>query len=306
MTRLMADAINPANIPVGKFPLVAGYVDGPRSQWPAAGWVRHASSILVRIAVFASTNNGHVLDVETGDATPSQAPDWVQRRRVAGVDPSVYCSISLWPAVRAAFHAANVAEPHYWVAGYPGGGAVIPAGAIAHQYADPLTSGGNYDLSVVADYWPGVDQGGQMDWSDQLPFNQTPKNPTQTAPAGQLLANADLYAGNAMNNTAALLTKVDGLAAQITSLQGALTADEATLVGLLQGVDSDAKAGVLQVVAAIAAVPAGGQVDVKTLAVALAPLLPAGATPAEIADAVRAELEAALATPTKPPTGGTP
>lgn len=300
----MADAINPNNIPVGRFPLVAGYVDGPRSQWPAAGWARHSASILVRIAVFASTNAGHVLDVETGDATPSQAPGWVKMRRAAGTDPTVYCSISLWPAVRAAFHAANVAEPHYWVAGYPGGGAVIPAGAIAHQYADPLTSGGQWDLSVVADYWPGVDQGGQMDWSDQLPFNQTPQNPTRTAPASQLLANADLYAGNAMNNTTALLTKVDAVAAQITSLQGALTADEATLVGLLQGVDSDSKAGVLQVVAAIAAVPAGGQVDVKTLAVALAPLLPADATPAAIGEAVVAAFQAHLAT--NPPAGGTP
>jgi hypothetical protein len=102
----------------------------------------------------------------------------------------------------------------------------------------------------------------------------------------------------------ALTKALPALQATLTSLQGALTADEATMVGLLQGADSDTKAGVLQVVAAIAAVPAGGQVDVKTLAVALAPLLPVDATPAAIGEAVVAALEAHLAA--APPTGGTP
>lgn len=302
MTRLMADAINPNNIPVGRFPLVAGYVDGPRSQWPAAGWVRHAGSILVRIAVFASTNAGIVLDVETGDATPSQAPGWVKMRRAAGVDPTVYCNLALWPTVRAAFHSANVPEPHYWVAGYPGGGAVIPAGAIAHQYADPLTSGGQWDLSVVADYWPGVDQGGSV---------TAPNSPEDdlliaTVMGGNRFKMPDGNSRNMMDCFYDTAQRLIALQGGLTSLQGALTADEATLVGLLQGVDSDTKAGVLQVVAAFAAVPAGGSVDVKTLAVALAPLLPAEATPAAIADAVRAELEAALAAPANPPAGGTP
>lgn len=158
MTRTMYDSTNPAAIPVTAG-MVAGYVDGA-FVWPAAGWARFPRAVKVRIAVFASTNDGVVLDVERGDAAPAQAPGWVQRRRAAGMDPSVYCSISLWPAVRAAFHAAGVAEPHYWVAGYPAGGAVIPGGAIAHQYADPLTSGGQWDLSVVADYWPGIDPAG--------------------------------------------------------------------------------------------------------------------------------------------------
>ncbi len=55
--------------------------------------------------------------------------------------------------MRGAFGDAHVLEPHYWVAAHPGAGATIPPGAIAHQYADT----GPVDLSVVADYWPGVD-----------------------------------------------------------------------------------------------------------------------------------------------------
>lgn len=90
--------------------------------------------------------------------------------------------------------------------------------------------------------------------------------------------------------------------AALTSLAGALTADEATLVGLVQGADSDTKAGIVQFMAALTAAPAGA-VDVKTLAAALAPLLPAGASPATIGEAVVAAFEAHLAA--TPPTGGT-
>lgn len=151
MTRLMYDAVTPSNIPTNA-EMVAGYVDG-RFAWKPSDWARFPNAVHVTIAVFPSTNNGVVLDVEQGDATPQQAPGWVRMRRAAGVDPTVYCSESAWPSVRAAFNAAGVPQPHYWVAAYPGEGAVVPAGAVAHQYQDT----GLVDLSVVADYWPGVD-----------------------------------------------------------------------------------------------------------------------------------------------------
>jgi hypothetical protein len=149
--RTFYDAITPANIPANAQG-VAGYVDG-RYAWKAADWARFPHAVKARIAVFSSTNDGHVLDVEPGCSTPANAPGWVVRRRAAGVDPTVYCSLSAWPTVRAAFHNAGVAEPHWWVAAYPGNGANLYPGAIAHQYADP----GPVDISVVADYWPGVD-----------------------------------------------------------------------------------------------------------------------------------------------------
>lgn len=150
--RTMYDSVNPNSIPANAN-IVAGYVDGLYA-WKS--WARFPNAIKVRIAVFASTNDGHVLDIETGDATPAQGPGWVIMRRKAGIDPTVYCNASTWSAVRAAFQAAGVAQPHYWIAEYPGNGPVIQAGAIAHQYQDV----GPYDLSVVADYWPGIDPGG--------------------------------------------------------------------------------------------------------------------------------------------------
>jgi len=155
--RTMYDSISAANIPTTAA-LVAGYVDG-RYAWSPADWARFPHSVKVRIAVFPTTNDGHVLDCETGDATPGQCPGWVLMRRAAGIDPSVYCNFATWPEVKAAFAVASVVPPHYWIAGYKTPpDTSIPAGAVAHQYTDV----GPFDLSSVADYWPGVDPASTM------------------------------------------------------------------------------------------------------------------------------------------------
>ena len=150
--RIMYDGIDSdaAVIPTGAA-LVAGYVDGDYA-WTAADWARFPASVHVKIAVKSTTNAGSVLDVETGDATPAESVNWALTRRGSGADPTVYCNTTTWPAVRSAFQARRVPEPHYWVASYNSDPA-IPAGAIAHQYA----SFTRWDLSSVADYWPGVD-----------------------------------------------------------------------------------------------------------------------------------------------------
>lgn len=154
---IAADAPAMARYP-GPVSFVAGYVDG-LYRWSAADWALFPNSTHVRIAVFADTDDGIVLDCEPGNCTPAQSVDWVLLRRRAGVDPTVYCNQLDpdvgWPAVRAAFRARGVAEPHYWVANYSVDQAhpQIPAGAVGLQYRDA----GSYDLSVVADYWPGVD-----------------------------------------------------------------------------------------------------------------------------------------------------
>lgn len=152
MPRTMYDGIDASRLPADA-QIVAGYVDG-EFAWSAADWARFPNSVKVRIAVFSETNDGEVLDVEPGNATPAQSVDWVLMRRAAGVDPTVYMNTSTWPTVRAAFRARGVAEPHYWVAQYDGV-ASVPAGALGKQYFNNNAAG--YDLSVVADYWPGID-----------------------------------------------------------------------------------------------------------------------------------------------------
>ncbi|MFB9925982.1 hypothetical protein ACFORO_12615 [Amycolatopsis halotolerans] len=154
MPRIMYDSITAADIPA-TVPLVAGYCD-LSSAWSAADWARFPNATKVRIARSARTNDGHVLDVERFLATPDQAPGWVAMRRAAGCDPTVYCNESALATVQAAFDAAQVPQPHYWVARYDNIPSV-PAEAVAKQYINDPASGGHYDLSAVADYWPGID-----------------------------------------------------------------------------------------------------------------------------------------------------
>jgi hypothetical protein len=155
----MYDSVTPSHIPVDAM-MVAGYVD----LWSAADWASFPKAIKVRIARNVH-ESGDVLDVESGDATPAQAPAWVTRERARdGKDKTVYMSQSVWQAVRDAFKAQNVREPQYWTAAYstpPNEN--IPAGAVAHQYINPPGSGGHYDISSVADFWPGIDQKQQED-----------------------------------------------------------------------------------------------------------------------------------------------
>ena len=159
MPRLMYDSTDPNAIPANAA-MVAYYIDGANQSvvlaWRsalAAG--RFASAIKVKIAVLASTNDGDVLDVENGDAFPWEAPGWVIMRRAAGKDPVVYVNLSNWNATRNEFQQRGIPEPHWWLADYDNV-AVIPAGTIAKQYANVIYTHANYDISLVADTWPGV------------------------------------------------------------------------------------------------------------------------------------------------------
>lgn len=131
---------------------VAGYVDGLYA-WTPAEWGLFPNSLKVRIAVFATTNDGDVLDCEPGNCTPAEAVDWVLMRRAAGHDPIVYCNqlsttVGL-PALRLAHQQRGVPDPHYWVANYDGI-ATIPAGTLGKQYTDNPPNY-PYDTSVMLD-----------------------------------------------------------------------------------------------------------------------------------------------------------
>jgi hypothetical protein len=69
----------------------------------------------------------------------------------------VYCSQSPWPNVRAQFVAAGVGEPLWWIAA-PSSSLQLLPGTVATQclYA------GDYDVSALADYVPGLFQEGSM------------------------------------------------------------------------------------------------------------------------------------------------
>src|SRR3569833_4067438 len=156
--RTMYDAVTARNIlkKDGRPVLVAGYIDRIKlAPWSAADWDLFPDALKVRIVKKASTIDGHVLDVEPGDATPAEAPGGARMRRRSGfAHPVIYCNRSTWPKVKAAFADQGVEPPLYWIATATGK-PEIPAGAIAAQYLLDVAPG--IDISVVADYWPGVD-----------------------------------------------------------------------------------------------------------------------------------------------------
>ena len=242
MPRLMFDSVDPASVPADST-LVAGYANGVYANLPGLR-ARFPHALLVGISVTAGADEGVVLDVETGDAAPAEAPGWVLKRRAAGVDPTVYCNSSTWPAVRAAFTAAGVAAPHYWIADYDGD-PTVPTGAIAKQYA----SNDSYDTSAVAAYWPGVDPVPQPPedivtpqdiadlaaavWAHPLadPFRlDAAGQPAQTA-AAEYLVYGDNHFDRLTAQNNALAAQVKALSAQVTALSAALAAvaaDEVT------------------------------------------------------------------------------
>jgi hypothetical protein len=151
----MYDSVTVADLPADG-DLYAAYetgryrnIDKVRERFP--------NRLVVGICTQARYNLGTVLDVEPGDATAQEAPPWVQRRRDAGIVPTVYTYWANWPAVRQAFWAVGEPEPFYWIARYDNK-PVLGAGMVAKQFANASQTGGHYDMSVVANYWPGVDE----------------------------------------------------------------------------------------------------------------------------------------------------
>lgn len=149
--RKMYDTAHPTLAPIGG-DLYMGYTDG---RWPsyAALCARFGADKVVPVTTDTRSNRGIVGDGPTDNGSWPGWVTWVKRRRAAGTDPTMYTNAANWTAGKAAFRAANVPEPHWGIAAWPGGGPTIPPGAVFHQYA----SVPGYDTSVVADYWPGVD-----------------------------------------------------------------------------------------------------------------------------------------------------
>lgn len=123
----MADTTD-HSAPAG-YDLYAGYCDGHYQSYPYLK-AQHGDRV-VSINVFPSHTDGQVLDVETGDATPAQAPGWVK--------------------------AKGSSRYQLWVAAY-GVSRCPVASAVAWQKQDHGPHGENIDVSeVYDDGWPHKD-----------------------------------------------------------------------------------------------------------------------------------------------------
>jgi hypothetical protein len=190
--RQMFDSVNARAVcqwirdhpPTGPY-LVAGYIDGPGSQWADSDWALpevRAAAAIVTIATNPAHIGADVLDTEPGDATPAQLVGWTVAVRAAARIPTAYWDLSSDAAVRAAFAAAGVAPPQWWAAGYRTPRvAYLQPGSIATQWTD----WGPVDESLVADYWPGIDPESE---NPMATLDQDDLNAIGTVVAAQLLA----------------------------------------------------------------------------------------------------------------------
>lgn len=225
MTRLMYDSTNPFDIPIDA-EMVGGYIDG-LFKWSADGWARFSRAVRIHIAVFATTNAGHLLDVERGDATPEEAPGWVLRRRAGGAIPGIYCNLATWSAVKAAFDAQNVVQPLYVIAEWDNKPVLID-GAIGKQYADSVLTGKHYDLSIVSDYWPGVDMTSPVD-ANLEGFVWIGGASTRAAAPGSMPTGVDASSVfgrvvNTQGDVAKVLVAIAALDAKVSKLQESIDA----------------------------------------------------------------------------------
>lgn len=205
--RTMVDACDPDHLPSGH-DLTASYVDAGCAS---------TRSTPVRISSVA-TDAGNCGDCEPGNPGWSTWVQWVLRRRAAGVDPTLYCmddgygAESTWGGWRhadgvQAFALAGVAEPHWWVC-HPGL-TTIPSYAVAVQTQLGIAPG--YDLSIVADHWPGVDPAEESDVDRQV---------ISAFGAGQALVNLDRATVTVL--TGPDVTALEGQGVPVAQLSGAM------------------------------------------------------------------------------------
>lgn len=155
MTRTLYDSTTAGDIPKSAT-MVGGYVDG-RYRTVDALRARFPKATLVTITVLGAPG-AHVCDTEPGNIGPAGAVAWAKAEVKAGRKPTLYCMASQWPQIKALASKAGIGgKVSYWIADYDND-PTLPKGAVAKQYADPAVHGkGHFDLSVVADHWPGVD-----------------------------------------------------------------------------------------------------------------------------------------------------
>lgn len=138
--------------------LVGAYVDGDGPTFGAAV-LRFGPDKVVSITVLAKSV-ARVADREDGNASAAEVAAWCKdpAYRVPGFDrPTIYCPLDLQAEMIAALEALamTAADVDWWLAHWTGAAHLEP-GSVATQYANPATSGGNFDLSLTNGIWPGL------------------------------------------------------------------------------------------------------------------------------------------------------
>jgi hypothetical protein len=142
------DSVTPGSIPAGN--AAAVYSTGSYAAQPAdvAG-----HKTVLWIDTNGSNPDASVLDIEPGDATPTQAAAWAKQRLTKHPHDvaRLYTMRSMWPSVQAAVNtlsSAMRAQIRYWIADPTGSDHMVP-GADATQWY----WGKSYDITTASPHF---------------------------------------------------------------------------------------------------------------------------------------------------------
>jgi hypothetical protein len=171
----MYDAVTVANLPAYA-EMVAGYVDGAYAN--VAELERRFPGARI-VTITTGLGEADVIDIESGNAVPSNVPGWVRRMRSLHRRPIVYTTPGNWQAVLEVCHGTDVAPPFWWAAHWTNVSHLEP-GSVATQWASPITWPRiGYDISEVA---PGFPERYEKEHPVSKPVT-TIKTPTKQAAA---------------------------------------------------------------------------------------------------------------------------
>lgn len=159
--RLMYDSTTARDVPHGK--LVLGYVDGAYVTAPELRKLQPDATI-VTTSVNGS-RKADVIDRETGNVDAIRAAAIIHK----GGAHTVYVNLAGLADVLHALHHYHLDRTPILTAHWTGKRHICGRRCLAPyrlpykpniigtQFADPATSGGHYDISLVKPHWPGVD-----------------------------------------------------------------------------------------------------------------------------------------------------
>ena len=140
------DSVNVAAIPADA-QVILGYVDGadPEIAGNYAAVVKRFPHAHVVSVTTTGRNRAMMCDCEKYDLSPAMVRTWADNDLYLGPLPLVYSSVSRYSRVRSAM---TPLQWTWWAADWTGTPHLVDRSS-ATQYADPATSGGDYDLSVM-------------------------------------------------------------------------------------------------------------------------------------------------------------
>ncbi len=207
--RFMLDSITPEVIPTGAADIVGLYVNGTYKCDPTqATRLAQGGAEIAWISVDTASDEGDVLDIENGDATPQSAPAWYDARQKAGAgELTLYVNRTNLAAVQAAM---GTRDYRLWVATLDGTTAVSGYDALAGPAA----------VQCLSAAMMGVNVDGSLVFDDTWKPKTIPAPPDPTGILARVVTTLTSDVTSAQSSVTTLSTHLSDTLAAITLLRG--------------------------------------------------------------------------------------